>query len=167
MKIKFAIVFITILSLSCICYGQDYSNLQDIVLKDKSDYPQAENKVLECAKYIISTPVDDNNLNRLYAVQFLIRWMVGTPEYTFNMDEIVNKITKSNQNLLGIYLACMTNFVLENKEKAKDDKEVKYNSILTFLNYCETNGSNVKINREVKKMIRAREEGKLKEYLKL
>jgi hypothetical protein len=167
MKIKLILTFLTIFSLSYISYSQDYSNLKDIVLKDKTDYPIVEDKILECSKYILNTPMDDKNLNRLNALQFLMRWMDGTPDFTFNIDETIGKIIKSNQLLLGVHLACMTKFVLENRDKAKDEKEVKYNSIVMLLNYCELPGNNVNLNRELKKMIKAKKEDKLKEYLNL
>jgi len=35
----------------------------------------------------------------------------------FSIDEAISGVTKSNSSLLGIYMACMTKFVLENKEK--------------------------------------------------
>ncbi len=167
MKIKLILSFLTIFSFSDISYSQDYSNLKDIVLKDKTDYPKVEDKVLECSKYILTTPMDDKNINRLNSLQFLMRWMDGTPDFTFNIDETIGKATKSNQLLLGVYLACMTKFVLENKDKAKDEKEVKYNSVVMLLNYCDAPAHNVDLNRELKKMIKAKKEDKLKEYLKL
>jgi len=167
MKIKLILTFLTIFSLSHISYSQDYSNLKDIVLKDKTDYPKVEDKVLECAKYILNTPLDDKNLNRLNSLQFIMRWMEGTSDFTFNIDETIAKATKSDQLLLGVYMACMTKFVLENRDKAKDEKEVKFNSIVMLLNYCEVPSNNVDLNRELKKMIKAKKEDKLKEYLKL
>lgn len=167
MKIKLILTFLTIFSLSYITYSQDYSNLKDVVLKDKKDYPKVEDKVLECSNYILNTPMDYKNLNRLNSLQFLMRWMDGTPDFTFNIDETIGRATKSDQLLLGVYLACMTKFVLENRDKAKDEKDVKYNSIVMLLNYCEVPNNKVDLNRELKKMIKAKKEDKLKEYLKL
>jgi hypothetical protein len=167
MKTNLILVSLIIFSVTGITYSQDYSNLKDIELKDKTDYPKAEDKVLECANYILSTPMDNNNINRIYAIQFLLRWMGGTPDYTFNIDETIGKITKSEPTLLGVYLACMSKFVLENKDKSNNNDEVNFNSIVMLLNYCDNPSNKVKIKGELKKMIKAKNEDKLKEYLKL
>jgi len=167
MKTKILITAIAIWGITSVCYSQDYSNLKDIVLKDKADYPKVDNQILECAKYILNTPMDDKNLNRFYSLQFMMRWMQGTPDYTFNIDETIGNIIKSNESLLGVYLACMANYMLENKVKAKDEKEVKYNSILLLINYCEASKNNVDMSSELKIMIKAKNENTLKEYLKL
>ena len=165
MKIKLLFATVAFIATTMACCAQDYSNLKDFVLKDKADYPKAEAKVLECAKYILTTPLDEKNANRLYSLQFIIRWMEGTPDYSFGIDESIMKVSKSNQSLLGVYMACMTQYVLENKENSKDQKGIKYNAMLMLISYAENINNKVEINKELKKMIKAKKEDKLKEYL--
>jgi hypothetical protein len=167
MKIKMFVISSLMMGISCIGFSQDFSNCGDIILKEKVDYPKTEGKVLECARYILTTPEDKNNLNRLYAMQFLLRWMEGTPDYQFKIDESAGRISKANEELMGVYLACMTKFMLENKDKSKDDAEVKYNSFLLLIGYTEDPNNQVSVKGEMKKMIKAKNEGKLKEFLKM
>ena len=46
--------------------------------------------------------------------------MSGTPDYTFTLEAVATKIIKGNDELLGVYMACMTKFCLENKSSAND-----------------------------------------------
>ena len=167
MKLKLIFIVLVVCSTSLSCYSQDYSTLKDIVLTGNADFTKAESNVLECSKYILSTPIEKSNLNRLYSIQFLLKWMGGTPDYSFNMDESIGELTNSTPELLGIYMACMSEYVLENKGNAKDDKAVKYNSVLRLLNYCELANNNVTLNEGLIKAIKAKSENKLKEYLKI
>jgi hypothetical protein len=96
-----------------------------------------------------------------------MRWMEGMPDYMFNLDESISEIAKSNNSLYGVFLACISKFVIENKEKSKDQEEIKYNTFLTLIKYCEDPSKNVRQSREIKDLIKARDENRLYEYLKI
>ena len=167
MKTKFFVSVFIFLGSVAICNAQDYSKLKDVELKDKADFSKAEDKILECSTYILTTPMDDENTNRINALQFVFRWMEGTPDYTFMLDETVGKLAQTSDALLGVYMACMCRFVLENKDKAKDDNEVKYNSVLMLIDYSQDPHNNVEISGELKNLIKAKDEHRLKEYIKV
>jgi hypothetical protein len=167
MKTKFFISAILLVGCLMVSKAQDYSMLKDIKLKEKEDFVKAEDKILECTKYILTTPIDNENTNRNNALQFMLRWMDGTPDYTFNLDETVGKLAQSSDALLGVYMACMCRYVLENKDKAKDDKDVKYNSVLLLIDYAKDSNNKVDISGEMENLIRANDEHRLKEYIKV
>jgi hypothetical protein len=85
----------------------------------------------------------------------------------FNLDESIAEAAESNESLFGIYMACMSKFVIENKDKSKDQSEIKYNSFITFIKYCADSTKNVKQTRAIKELIKARDENRLFEYLKI
>lgn len=149
--------------------AQDYSKLDKIVLKDKSDYAKHEKLILECSDFLLSSSIDkfENEGPQRQAMRFIIRWMEGTPDFTFGLDETISKVSKSNSNLLGLYMASMCKFALENKEKAVDEKEMKFQSYLFLIKYCENPAMNVKHNKPIKELIKANKDNNLKEYLKL
>lgn len=169
MKSKALIIIAFSLLMANILTAQDYSRLENIVLKEKTDYPKNNMLVLECSNYLLNSPLNllDNDLNHLRALQFIMRWMEGTPDYMFNLDESIVDATKSNSNLLGVYMACMTKFVIENADKSGDQNEIKYNSFITFIKYCEDPSKNVKQTKKIKELIKAKNENTLKEYLKI
>jgi len=167
MKTKFLVSVIMFLGYVMACNAQDYSKLKDVELKEKGDFAKAEDKILECSKYILTTPMDDENTNRINALQFIFRWMDGTPDYMFTLDETVGQIAQTSDALLGVYMACMCRYVLENKDKAKDEKDVKYNSVLMLIDYSQDPGHKVEITGEIKNLIKAKDEHRLKEYIKV
>jgi len=167
MKAKFFVSVILFLGFVMICNAQDYSKLKDIELKEKKDFAMAEDKILECSKYILTTPMDEKNTNRNNALQFMFRWMDGTPDYTFTLDETLGKLAETSDALLGVYMACMCRYVLENKDKAKDEKDVKYNSVLMLIDYSRDPNNKVEINGELENLIKAKDEHRLKEYIKV
>jgi len=167
MKTKFFVSVILFLGFVMACDAQDYSNLKDIELKEKEDFSKVEDKILECSKYVLTTPMDDENTNRINALQFMFRWMDGTPDYTFTLDETVGKIAQTSDALLGVYMACMCRYVLENKDNAKDEKEVKYNSVLMLIDYARNPDNKVEITGEMENLIKAKDENRLKEYIKV
>jgi CRISPR/Cas system CMR-associated protein Cmr5 small subunit len=167
MKTRFFVSVILFLGFVMVGNAQDYSKLKDIELKEKEDFAKAEDKILECSKYILTTPVDDENTNRINALKFMFRWMDGTPEYTFTLDETVDKLGQTNDALLGVYMACMSRYVLENKDKAKDEKDVKYNSVLMLIDYARDPNNKVEITGEIENLIKAKDEHRLKEYIKV
>jgi hypothetical protein len=167
MKSKFLGAVIVFLGFVMVCNAQDYSTLKDVELKDKADFGKAEDKILEISKYVLTTPMEDDNTNRNNALQFMFRWMEGTPDYTFTLDETVGKLAQTSDALLGVYMACMCRYVLENKEKAKDVNEVKYNSVLMLIDYSQDPNNKVEISGELKNLIQAKDEHRLKEYIKV
>src|SRR5689334_5476215 len=91
-------------------FAQTLPDYDQIKLEVKSDYQTAEPSVMQAANYILSTPFDKNDLARLKSLQFIIKWMSGTPDFGFSLDDATNKIVKGNDDLLGIYMTCMTKY---------------------------------------------------------
>jgi hypothetical protein len=168
MKTKSLIIILAVLLLSAnVSYAQNFSNLDTIQLQEKSDYSKNDSVALACANFLLNTPVDVNDANRNNSARFLIRWMSGTPDYTFNIDESVGKVTQSNSMLLGIFLASATKYMLENKEQSKDANAVKFNSFLIYAQYCENPSNKLEQTKEIKKLIKAKDSNTLREYLKI
>ncbi len=159
----FILACITSLQVFC----QDYSSLQSIQFNTKGDYKKHEAKIAECASYLLQVPLHDKNPNRLYAMQLLLKWMTGTPDYTFHIDESIGKVIKKEEAMLGIYMASMTKFVLEHKDKSKDQNEIKLQAVKTLLNYCRNSSNKVELTKDIKRMIEADDNGQLQQYLQI
>jgi len=147
--------------------AQDYSDLEKIKMEDRADFTSNEEMVIQCSDYLLNSAANilDKDENRMNAAKFIMRWMDGTPDYMFNIDEPIGVITRSNPELLGIYLAAMSKYVLEHKDKAEDYDEVKYNTFLTFINYCSNPANKVEQTNEIKELIKAKENNTLVDYL--
>ena len=117
--------------------SKDFSLLSRIQLNSKADYIRAEQQALECANYLTSTPFDRNNWKWESAEHFLLLWINGTSDFTFKLNQTICKIIKSNFALLSIYFAYATKFVLENRDKSKDEKEICNNVVPLLMDYCK------------------------------
>jgi hypothetical protein len=143
-----------------ISFAQTLPNLDGIILEKKEDFNStADNAALQSASFLLSTPLDKNNIDRLKALQYIIKWMTGTPDYSFTLDEQATKFAKKNDDLLGLYMAAMTKYVLENKSESNDQNKIKLNAVKFIITYAKDEGNKVKMNSELKKAIEADEKG--------
>ena len=145
-------------------FSQNTSQYDNILLNTAADYRKAEPMVSLAADYVYTTPIDKENINRKNAIAFILRWMQGTSDYSFAVDESMRKITNDDRELIGLYAACITGYALQ-KGKGVDRDELKLNSYRMLAIYCENPANNYKPRGEMKKMIDAKNQNKLKEYL--
>ena len=148
-----------------VTFSQNIQFLKEIEFNDAEDYDKYEKEVLQCSNFLLNTKLDDNNENRLVAMQFIVKWMMGTPNYSFSMDETIGKVAETQESLIGIYMVCMTKFILENKDKADSEEEVKLHALKMLIKYSKDPISGIKPDEELKKIIEAEEKGILREYL--
>ncbi len=152
MKLRILLFGLVLLGLSTTGYSQNFSKLKSIELIERKDYTKAENKVLECCKFILKTPLNKDNESRKNALQFLFRWMDGTPDYTFELDEAVARLASINQDLIGPYMAAMTQYVLEHKGKddARNKARIKQNAIKSTIDYLGNPKNGVEMNDAIR-----------------
>jgi len=148
-----------------------YSNAQtlpnfDLIKLDKtSDFKVADPFVLQTSTYLLSVPFKKDDPDRLNSLRFISKWMNGTPEYSFVFGEITDKIGKDNYGLIGIYMAALAKYTLENKVSSKDPKLVTLNAMIMLLNYCENKDNNIKMSKQLKKLSEAKEKGQLEQSM--
>jgi hypothetical protein len=154
--------------LSNICFAQALPDFDAIKLEKKEDFNStADNAALQASNFLLSTPLEKNNIDRLKSLQYIIKWMSATPDYNFTLDEQATKFAKKNDDLLGLYMAGMTKYVLENKADSKDQNKIKLNAVKLIIAYAKDEKNKIKINSELKKAIEADGKGQLSEYLKI
>jgi len=117
-------------------YSLDFSQLSRVQFNCREDYSNAEINVLKCADYLTSMPLDITNVNRGYAETFLLLWMNGTSDFTFNINRTVSKVIELNISLLSIYIAFVAKFVIENRDKSKSEDEIYKYVVPLLLDYC-------------------------------
>jgi len=141
--------------------AQNFSKLENIPLNDSMDCKNAEPKVLECCNYLLTTPCEET-LNRLKAVQFIMKWMENTSDYTFTLDKIFLSVSKSNKVLISNLFASMAKTAIT--ETMNENFTFKY--ITIFAEYCENPKYKVKQSAFIKKMIKAKNDNTLAEFIR-
>ena len=142
--------------------GQSAYN--EIKLETTGDYKLAEPSVLKAANYLFTTKYDKENLERLYAIEFIMKWMGGTPDFTFEVDENFTKPFISETDLLGLYMSAIAKFALEHKTKADDTRAVNLGAAKMVAEYSNKSSNNLKQTGELKKMATALKKGELEKY---
>lgn len=150
-KFFYALVFFTLFSVGA--EAQNFLDLAGYSFSSKESYVKAEPQVLEAATYLYTTPIASDNLNRLIASQFILKWMEGT-EYTFNVDSKMTDLTEGSTDLFGMYLAGMAKVVLENKETPLADAVIHEQVTQMLVDYCKDPAHHAKPNKKLKKLMK-------------
>lgn len=150
---KIVFLFLIVLT-STMSFAQNFSELANTELKSKESYKPAESQVLTCANYLFNTPADQSQLNRLNAIKFIMKWMEGTPDYTFDLGENAIKLTNGETDLLGLYMAAMSKVVLENTTGKLSSDEIYNQSEKLLVNYCAVAANKIKPSKKIKQLIK-------------
>ena len=139
-----------------ISHGQNFSELKDYEFKIEENYKTEEDKVLQCANYLVNNSSKEAELNRLTALQYIIKWMSGTPDYTFEIGNKAMELTKGNSDLLGLYMVAMTKVVLDNKSEKLNNDAIYNQSEEILVNYCSNSDNKMKPSKRIKKILKSK-----------
>ena len=140
------------------------SSYSNIKLEEKEDYKIAEATVLKASEYLFTTKYDKEDLERLYAIEFIMKWMNGTPDFSFELNEKFTKPFLHETDLLGLYMGALAKFAIEHKDQAKDATTVNLNAVKIIIGYSSKPANNLKQTGELKKMAAALKKGELEKY---
>ncbi len=157
-------ILIGVLFFSMTAFTQTLPNVDIIKLEKPADYKLAEPYALQTANYILSTPLKKDDKDKISSLRFISKWMSGTPDYSFAVGDMEDKIGK-DIDLLGLYMVSKAKYILENKANAKDPQLVKLNATILLLNYCSNKDNLVKMTKQLKKLAEAKEKGQLEQAL--
>lgn len=144
-------------------YAQDFTHIKDAVLTDSASCARAHNQVIECATYLFNNPCKQE-LNSLYASDFIIQWMTKTPNYTFTIHQKFYKTIESDVLLVSRYYAAMAKLAIEKNSDVTSD-DMQYEAIKEFLKYCSSSKNKVVINKKLQKFIDAHKSNTLRDML--
>ncbi len=156
---SFIFVLITLSS-----FSQNFSQYENVYLTNAAEHRRAEPQVILACDLVLSTPIEKKNNNRSNAISFIAKWMSGTADYSFAIDETLKKITARDMDLIGVYYACISKYAIE-QGKGTEREELKLQAYKMFATYCDNPDNNYKPRGEMKKMVDAQKQGKLQEYL--
>lgn len=160
---KFILFFLLTVSLSY-SYAQELPNLKHTKLNKNSHFKDTEPIVLKVVSYLFETPIDRENKARTDAGQFLIKWMNGTPEYTFYLEEKETNYFDTDSDLMLMYMAGLTKFTLENKS-VKDRKALVLGTMRITLPYLNNQENKKSWSKDLWQLNEANLKGKLEQFL--
>ncbi|MDQ7948387.1 MAG: hypothetical protein REI78_13720 [Pedobacter sp.] len=161
--IKITLLYLLLL-LSGTAFSQDLPVLKQIKLNKNSQYKAAEPSVGKVVDYLFATPINKKNKTRNEAGQFLLRWMNGTPDFTFFLEEKETDFFNTNSELMLMYMAALTKFALENPN-IKDQKAMVLGAMSIVLPYLNSQDDKKTWSAELWQLNDAHQKGKLEKFL--
>jgi len=158
---KFKIVLAACLFTCAIASAQTSADFDKVTLEQKADYKTAEPQVLEATQLLLNNPIEKDNVQRLRATSFIMKWMTGTPDYTFALSEQDGKVFKKDLDITGLYFAAMVQACLQNPADCGNDKALRLQAYKLLIAYVSQPGNNAKPSKELKKLVEAEKDGKL------
>lgn len=125
---------------------------QDIKLEKPSDYKETEPLALSAATLLLSTAFTSKDANREAALKFLTTWMPGTKQYSFYLKGKAVALS-SDSDLLGLFLAAMAKYSLQNKAEAINGLTVDINAAKLVLAYSDDPKNKFKLKKKFRKVL--------------
>ncbi len=145
-------------------FSQELPNIKNVKLNRKAHFKGTESLILKVTDYLFKTPIDKKNGDRTEAGHFLLKWMNGTPEYTFYLEENETNYFNTDSDLMLMYMAGLTKFTLENPS-VKDQKNLILGTMKIVLPYLNQQEDKKSWSKELWQLNEANQKGKLEEYL--
>lgn len=140
----------------------DYSK---VVMEKDADYKPAEKYALEASNFVLSSPLNANEKERAAATAFLLKWMEGTPDYTYAIESpIISKLESENKGLNGVYLASLSKASLEGK--VEEPVAAMVSGIKAVLAYAEKPANKVTPTESLTKLGELNKNGELEKLFK-
>lgn len=152
------------LLLFCLLISGGFASAQDysVPVSTTAECKKAEPEVLLAAKLILSNPLENAEAKKAEA--FVLSWMTNC-EYSFELGgNIIDLSKKENSKLLFVYMAAQAKFILENPEKSKDKEAMTVAAYTALADYCANTANGVKLTKDVKRLIDAKEKGTIAKY---
>lgn len=163
---KALFVLFLIFTTAAVSIAQELPPIDGVKLEGSEIFKLNEPLVLQTADYLLTTPVKENDIDRLKAVQFLIKWMEGTPDHTFTISEYPTKYFSYNVDLMSVYMAALCKVELEAKHT--NANELTLDATKIFLKYVnEPTYYKLKLSKDMKRLSAANDKGELKSFLRM
>lgn len=144
-------------------YSQTFEVPQNYEFKQAADYTKYEKDIIEAAKWLIETPLNEQADKRKEVSKFVVTWINGSPTVNVEINPTIMDFEKKNEGMLTIYMAGSARYVLENnysKDMRSKHKAALHNMISVY-----KTGKGIKKDKKMEKLIKNDEEGKLDEWI--
>jgi hypothetical protein len=182
---KYFIIILTLIFSSNFLTAQNFENLYNqLNTFDKFEqYDSVDMKIFEVADYLLSNPIQRKQYTKdyFYAVKSLVKWSSHTPSYKILIFGKIVDASDDDPLMKNIYMAAMIKFLMEQRyqynnyifpekqpdvkfSELPDVKETQLGAAKIFFNYLE-NVADERSNKELRKGIKAKNDGTLQSYL--
>lgn len=162
---KYILTLSLVLLISDYAQSQNFSVYKDFKFSRPEQYREHEQMALEASKFILSTKQTQENTERLFAIQFMMKWMEGTPDHNLEIKPWLAGIMKADQFLYPVGLAALTRVALDEKYENVSEEKFQLEAANLIADYISNKEYGIRARSTAKKFMQAREEGKLTEFI--
>lgn len=163
LKLLLACLLAAVLNITTLRAQTSFEVPPNVVLEAKEDYAKYETAMVDAAKWLEETDLGKEPDKRQEVNAFVLQWVSGSPTVSVEINEHLSKIYGKNIQLIGVYLASYSRHYIENKGTATKASATK--AALTSMMNVYNKGISIKKSKEMDKLIKQAEEGKLDEYV--
>lgn len=144
-------------------YSQAFEVPGNYEFKEAADYAKYEKDIIEAAKWLKETPLNEQAEKRREISKFVVTWINGSPTVNVEITPTIFDFEKKNEGMLTIYMASSARYVLENNYSK--DMRSKHKAALHDMISVYKTGKGVKKDKKMDRLIKDEEEGKLDDWL--
>lgn len=162
--LKFSVLIISFL-MTCSSYSQlSKYNFDDYDFSSNESLEAMKEDVLSVANLLLNEPVTKESKVRLDAGFFLNEWMKNTEDYSFGSGNL-SHLYDEKEELMIISMAAQVKYCLENGKNDSYEYESRLEIWKIMIKYIENPKNNVKLTRNLKQLIKAKDENDLAKFL--
>lgn len=156
------------LLMACLCLAvsataQTDSLLQNPLPTTKEEFTASEPKVIHTVNYLETTPIDKQGDEWRAQAAILTAWLTNAPQVTIDLNAKTTPFIKKNPELLMIFMAGWTRYVLQNGY-SKDPIQGNVAGIKSAIKVYKA-GNGLKKDKEMDKLIKLEESGGLEAWV--
>jgi hypothetical protein len=137
---------------------------ENYLLKKAEHYEEYKPVLLQVTKWFLDTPRDKEPNKRIKAAKFIIDYANGCPDLTIMLDKRFLNTHPSNSDILVVFMAAYMSNAYENDEES--DFKNNYAAVNACLKYYKKNRDNYIKDKNLEKLTKMKDKGKLKDYVK-
>lgn len=163
MKTLRSISTLILLFFSLIAFTQNFKVPQNVEYKTAKDYEKYEKDIIAASKWLVATPLDEQEKKRQEVSAFVFQWVSGSPTVSITLHGAIADLSKKNSGMMFIYIASYCRYILENNYST-DILAAKKAAIDDMIKVYES-GKGVNKDKKMLKLIKAKNDGKLDQWI--
>ncbi|MFO7868091.1 MAG: hypothetical protein R6U95_02190 [Bacteroidales bacterium] len=143
-------------------FSQEFpAQCKSIEISNSQSAENAEDCVLKLSDYILSQHVLNSGPDYFTAAETVNNWITRTMNYTIEVNKNVQDLcVRKNENLIHVYRAALAHEALNGATNFHKQ------AVVTLVEYIRDDKNNVRVNRNIKKLLQAHDSGEFEEYYK-
>lgn len=144
-------------------FSQEFNVPENYQLNSREDYTKYEKDIIGAAKWLVTTPLNEQQEKRKEISAFVVKWVNGSPAVNVEINPTIMDFEKKNAGMLTIYMSSSARYVLENNYSS--DMRAKHKAALHDMITIYKSGKGIRKDKKMEKLIKSDDDGKLDEWL--